>query len=179
MRRVEQVDRQTILDELERARREFRGFLDEASKVELSRRSRGTRWTNEQLLFHMLFGYILVRVLLVIARLFWRLPDGASRRFAQILNAGTAPFHVVNYVGSCSGALVFNHRRMGARFDRTLDAIERRLMREAEGDFHRGMHYPARWDPYFTDVMTLEDIYRYPTLHFDHHARQLTLDSAT
>jgi len=172
---MKQVDRQAIIDDLERARRDFHRLLDGASKPELSQPSRGTRWTNEQLLFHMLFGFILVRVLLIIVRLFWRLPDGASRRFSQILNAATAPFHVVNYFGACGGALVFNHRRMGVRFDRTLDAIEARLVDEAEADLHRGMHYPERWDPYFTDFMTLKDIYRYPTLHFDHHARQLTL----
>ena len=175
---MERVDRLAIVDELERARREFHRLLDGASKVELSKQSRGTRWTNEQLMFHMLFGYILVRVLLVIVRLFWLMPDGASRRFSQILNAVTAPFHVVNYLGSCGGALVFNHRRMGAGFDRTVDAIEARLMGEAEVDLRRGMHYPDRWDPYFTDFMTVEDIYRYPTRHFDHHARQLTLRGA-
>ena len=176
MRKVERVDRQAIVDELERARADFHRLLDGASERELSRPSQGTRWTNEQLLFHMVFGYLLVRVLLVVIRVFWRLPDGASRRFSQILNAGTAPFHVVNYLGSCGAALVFNHRRMGARFDRAVDVIERRLIRESEEDLHRGMHYPARWDPYFTDFMTLEDIYRYPTRHFDHHAQQLTLE---
>ncbi|WP_328731952.1 hypothetical protein OHT20_17830 [Streptomyces caniferus] len=40
------------------------------------------------------------------------------------------------------------------------------------------MHYPVRWDPFFTDFMTLADIYRYPTRHFDFHHRQLTLDAA-
>jgi hypothetical protein len=172
---MKQVDRQEILGEFERARSDFHRFLDGASKDELSRRSNGTRWTNEQLLFHMLFGYILTRALVIIARLFWRLPDGASRRFSQLLNAGNTPFHVINYLGSCGGALVLNHRRIGPAFDRTLDAVERRLMREAESDFRRGMHYPEGWDPYFTDFMTLEDIYRYPTLHFDHHAKQLSL----
>ena len=37
------------------------------------------------------------------------------------------------------------------------------------------MHYPTRWDPYFTDYMTLADIYQYPTRHCAHHRRQLTL----
>jgi hypothetical protein len=172
---MHQVDRQGIVAEMERAREEFHRLLDGASKAELSRPSRGTRWTNEQLLFHMLFGYILVRVLVVLIRLFWRLPDGASAIFSRILNAVAVPFHAVNYLGSCGGALVFNHRRMGAQFDRTIDALQHRLAGEAETDLHRGMHYPDRWDPYFTEFMTLEDIYRYPTLHFDHHARQLTL----
>ena len=38
------------------------------------------------------------------------------------------------------------------------------------------MHFPVGWDPYFNDVMTIRDVYRYPTQHYDHHRRQLTLD---
>ena len=37
------------------------------------------------------------------------------------------------------------------------------------------MHYPTRWDPFFTGYMTLADLYRYPTRHYDFHRRQLTL----
>ena len=29
-------------------------------------------------------------------------------------------------------------------------------------------------DPYFSDVMTITDVYRYPTQHYEHHRRQLT-----
>ena len=45
----------------------------------------GTRWTNKQLLFHMVFGFLLVRVLLVVVKGFGRLPAAVSlartRRF--------------------------------------------------------------------------------------------------
>ena len=37
------------------------------------------------------------------------------------------------------------------------------------------MYYPASWDPFFVRYMTLYDLYRYPTRHFDFHQRQLTL----
>ena len=172
---AERIDRQAIFDELGRARATFHDLLDAAAKADLIRPSQGTRWTNEQLLFHMLFGYIIVRVLLVLVRLFSHLPDAASRTFARILNSATVPFDLVNYLGSCVGARVFNHRRMGAKLDRTIDALERRLTSETEADLVRGMHYPVRWDPFFTDFMTLEDMYHFPTQHFDFHARQLTL----
>ena len=36
------------------------------------------------------------------------------------------------------------------------------------------LHYPARWDPFFTDYMTLADLFRYPASHCDSHRRQLT-----
>ena len=36
------------------------------------------------------------------------------------------------------------------------------------------MHFPIAWDPYFKDIMTVADVYDYPTQHYDHHRRQLT-----
>jgi len=42
----------------------------------------------------------------------------------------------------------------------------------------RGMHFPTGWDPYFADFMTLRQIYHYPTQHYIHHRRQLTLAGA-
>ena len=88
--------------------------------------------------------------------------------------SATVPFDGVNYVGSRIGTRVINQRRMGAVFDHTTAALERRLNRETEADLLRGMHYPVRWDPFFADFMTLADVYRYPTQHFDFHGEQLT-----
>ncbi|MEV4445590.1 MULTISPECIES: DinB family protein [Streptomyces] len=106
------VDRQAIHKELERARTTFHRLLDNATEDDLRRPTDGTRWTNEQLLFHMLFGYILIRPLLLLLRIFGRLPRGVSRAFARLLNAGTRPFDVVNYLGPLGGAKVFRRRRI-------------------------------------------------------------------
>jgi hypothetical protein len=62
---------------------------------------------------------------------------------------------------------------MGTKLDRVLDSLQRRLIRETDDDLRRGMHFPPRWDPFFSDYMTLEDVYRYPGRHFDFHAEQL------
>jgi hypothetical protein len=40
------------------------------------------------------------------------------------------------------------------------------------------MHFPVGWDPYFGDYMTMADVYHYPTQHYGHHRRQLTLPDA-
>lgn len=134
----------------------------------------GTRWTNEQLLFHMLFGYLIVRALLPLVRVFSRLPDNVGRIFAYLLNAASRPFDIVNYLGSCIGAIVFNRRRMGTKLDRVIVSLHRSLDAETEERLRRAMAFPARWDPYFEDTMTLADVYQYATQHFDHHRRQLT-----
>ncbi|MEP6816588.1 MAG: DinB family protein [Marmoricola sp.] len=169
------IDRQAIHDELELARATFSKLVLNAEPVDLRRASEGTRWDNRQLLFHMLFGYMIVRALLPIVRRFGRLPDRYSRVYAAILNAATSPFHVVNYLGSCVGALVFRGPRLIVRFDRTIASLHLHLDEETEGALLRSMHFPVGWDPYFADRMSLADVYRYGTQHFDFHQRQLTL----
>ena len=86
----------------------------------------------------------------------------------------TTPFHQINYYGSCAAAMVYNRRRMGAKLDRVIDSLQHRLARETDDTLRRGMHFPPGWDPFFSDYMTLEDVYRYPGRHFDFHAAQLT-----
>lgn len=61
-------------------------------------------------------------------------------------------------------------------FDHVIATLHDRLDAESDTALARGMHYPTRWDPFFTDYMTLADVYRFPTRHFEFHRRQLTLD---
>jgi len=101
------IDRQAIHDEMEQAKIEVQRLLAKASAADLKRRSDCTRWTNQQLLFHMVFGYMIVRALLGLVRVFGRLPDRFSKVFAAILNSTTPAFHVINYLGSSGAAMVF------------------------------------------------------------------------
>lgn len=173
------IDRTALAGDLERARAEFHRLLCEADRHDAwTKPTSGTRWTNEQLLFHMVFGYMIVQRLLILVRIFSRLPDQVRRVFAHSLNAATKPFDAINYYGSCAAARVYNRRRMGAKMDRIIAALQRKLVRESDDAFDRGMHYPTRWDPFFKDYMTLEDVYHFPGQHFDFHKHQLTVNSA-
>jgi hypothetical protein len=173
------MDRGQITAEMERMRVDFHRLVDTAKTAELRAGTDGTRWTNEQLLFHMLFGYLLVHNLQVLVAVLTRLPRSVSKWFAAILNAATGPFHVVNYIGSLGGARVLGYAGM----ERLMDVVIRRLQRSvtlaSEDTLSRGMHFPTGWDPYFADYMTVREIYHYPTQHYDHHRHQLTLNSAT
>lgn len=155
--------------------RELELWLAAASDADLRRRSAGTRWTNEELLFHMVFGYMVVQALLPLVRMFAALPAPYSRGFARMLNAGTVPFDVVNYLGSKAAARVFNRKRMAAKLRRVTRSLERRLEGESAASLARGMSFPDRWDPFFTPWMPVADVYAYPILHFDFHAAQLSL----
>lgn len=71
---------------------------------------------------------------------------------------------------------MLGRRAQAALFDRVIAALHRRLDAETDADLARGMPYPTRWDPFFQDYVTLADVYRFPTQHFDFHHAQLTLD---
>ena len=49
-----------IHDEMEETRHTFRQLMNNATSANLRRESNGTRWTNRQLLYHMVFGYLIV-----------------------------------------------------------------------------------------------------------------------
>lgn len=104
MSRSKRVDRREIAGEFERVRAEFHRLVGGASSECFDRPSAGTRWTNEQLLFHMVFGYMVVRRLLILVRILGRLPNGVSCRFAAAQNASTRLFDEVNYRGTCQAA---------------------------------------------------------------------------
>ena len=169
------LDRAVVLAEMESARLDFHQLAGGAAAADLRQPTDGTRWTNQQLLFHMLFGYLVVRALLVLVRVFGVFPDGASKAFARLLDSAHRPFDLINYLGSCAGARVISPTRMTRMLDRVIGALQQQLQRETGSALGRGMHYPTTWDPFFADYMTLADIYHYPTQHFRFHQRQLTL----
>jgi hypothetical protein len=167
-------DRQAVHAELERVRQTFARHVVEMKHEDLRRKSNGTEWTNRQLLFHMLFGYLLVRNLLWMVKVLGHLPRSSTKPFAALLNFCTRPFHRINYLGSVCGGAVFTPQRMQRRLDGVTAKLDRDLHRQGEAALTRGMYYPTRWDPYFKQYMRLGDIYHYPTQHFDHHDRQLS-----
>src|SRR6478672_5642798 len=147
------MNRVDIHEELRQAQNDFHQLVAGATAQDLRRRSDGTRWTNRQLLWHMVFGYLIVRTLMPLVHLLGRL--GWSRRFAATLNAAWRPFHRLNYLGSCGGGLVLAPGRMAGLMDLTIRGLTRRLEGEAPAQLALTMHFPTRWDPYFRPTMSV------------------------
>jgi hypothetical protein len=164
-----------IRDELDRVRAEFRALIANSTPADLKRTSNGTRWTNRELLFHMMFGYLITRNLRYLFAIMSRAPERVQRGFAATLDAATRPFNLVNYWGSRFGGRVLSLDRMARWSDGVINSLQRSLDAETETSLRRDMVFPTRWDPYFKPQMTRQDLYHYPTLHFDHHRRQLTI----
>jgi hypothetical protein len=62
----------------------------------------------------MLFGYLIVRALVGLVRVFGLLPGGPSKAFARLLDSACRPFGLINYLGSCAGARIIPPRRNGS-----------------------------------------------------------------
>ena len=82
---------------------------------------------------------------------------------------------VINYLGSCAGGWLLTPARMTRLMDGTMRALRRRLERETAETLALTMAFPTSWDPYFTETMTVLDVYHFGTQHFRHHQDQLTL----
>jgi hypothetical protein len=172
---VVDISRAAIREELLAAAAHFRRLCETAGPQRLELRTEGTRWTNREMLFHLLIGYLVVRTLLPLVWLLTRMPLAVRRGFAATLNAGARPFHLVNYLGSVGGGHVLSLPRTASLFDRTCRRLADRLAHASDADLARTTPFPARWDPFFTDRMSLLDIYHYPWQHFAFHEQQLTL----
>ncbi len=167
------MDRNEVIKELRRVQADFHQLVSTTSADALRRRSQGTRWSNQQLLFHMVFGYVVVRTLLPLVHALGRL--GRSRGFAATLNAGYRPFHLINYLGSCGGGQLLTTRAQAALLDRTINALQRELAAETDTSLALSMHFPTAWDPYFKPTMSVLDVYHFGTQHYEHHRCQLDL----
>jgi len=173
---VAEPDRDQVARELADAPAAYRALLNAATPQVLRRRTNGTRWTNREMLFHLLLGYLLVRNLRPLVWIMSRLPRPLQQGFAATLNACARPFHVMNYIASVIGGRGATLRRLDAMFTNVTTTLGRRLAQATEADLQRTMAFPARWDPFFTDRMSLLDIYHYPTQHYQFHRAQLTVD---
>src|SRR6266545_1670621 len=64
-----ELDRDQVHRELTQAPADYHALLEAATPDLLRRETNGTRWTNREMLFHLLLGYLIVRNLLPLVRL--------------------------------------------------------------------------------------------------------------
>jgi len=166
-------NKETICAELESTRQTFHTLLVSLSEDDLRKKSRNPGWTNGQILAHMTFGFIILNALLPMARLWGRLPKGASRIFAGLLNAFTVPFNWVNALGARFQARVFTFKRIGWFYDRAYFSLIKQIDWIEADEWERGMYYPTQWDASFNDFMTIEKLFHYPVIHFNFHLEQI------
>lgn len=154
---------------------DFSGIVQNALALELDRPTNGTRWTNRQLLFHMVLGQNIALSAIPLLGLFSRLPPAASRNWSRLLEACTGPYNWINWAGSAAAGQVLTPQGMLRMMDKTTRTIVNCYDLANEEALERGMTMPASWDPYFTPWMNRRDILTWAPNHYRHHRRQLTL----
>src|SRR6187397_2111375 len=107
MDREQHALKKAIREELETSRASFHSLLASLSAQDFQRQSLNQGWTNGEILAHMTFGFMIVNILLPLARVWGRLPKGSSRWFAWLLNALTGPFNWFNAIGARGQGKVF------------------------------------------------------------------------
>lgn len=166
--------RESIRAELESTRFSFHALLNSLSEQDLRKKSLNIGWTNGEILFHMTFAFMILSSLIPMV-LFWgRLPKRCSKIFAGILNSFTGLFNWINAFGARGGGRIYRRERIRSKFDRIYLSLLRRLDSIPEDDWQCGMYYPLKWDALFSEYMTLEDIFRYPVMHYKFHLNQIS-----
>ena len=166
--------KELIRRELETTRAKFHSVLASLSEKDFEKQSLNPGWTNGEILAHMTFGFIVVNVLLPLARLWGRLPKGSSKWFAWLLNALTGPFNWLNALGARGQGKVFTYQRVGKIYDRAYFSLLRKIDSIQDDEWERGMYYPTKWDSNFDEFMTLERLFHYPVTHFNFHLKQIS-----
>jgi DinB family protein len=171
---VKPQDRKTVIKAaLESTRAAFHALLDSLTEDDLRKQSLNPGWTNGEILAHMLFGFMILNVLIPMARLWGRLPKSSSKPFAWLLNAITGPFNWFNALGARMQGTVFTYKRLGKLFDRVHASLVQQVDSIKDDEWQRGMYYPIRWDSNFSEFMTLEKLLHYPVNHFNFHLDQI------
>ncbi|MEO5887097.1 MAG: DinB family protein [Anaerolineales bacterium] len=168
-----QTTRETIRAELESTRATFHALLGSLTQENLRGRSHNPGWTNGEILAHMTFGFIVINVLLPMARLWGPLPRGSSKWFAWLLNSVTGPFNWVNALGARFQGRVFNYGRVGRVYDWVHASLLKQVESIKDDEWQLGMYYPTQWDANFDEFMTLEKLFHYPVIHFNFHLNQI------
>jgi hypothetical protein len=166
--------KEEICTELEAARAQFHSLLNSLSEQDFQKQSLNSGWTNGEILAHMTFGFIIINVLLPMARLWGRLPNSSSKWFALLLNTFTGPFNWFNALGARGQGKFFTRKRIGKIYDQTYFSLLNRVNSIKDSEWGRGMYYPTKWDPNFEEFMTLEKLCHYPVTHFNFHMTQIT-----
>src|SRR5215216_3698964 len=165
--------KEEIRRELEMARAKFHTLLDSLSEQDFQKQSLNPGWTNGEILAHMTFGFIIINVLLPMARLWGKLPKASSKPFAWLLNVSTRPFNWFNALGARGQGKFFTRRRIGKIYDRAYFSLLKKINAIEDDEWEHGMYYPTKWDPNFEEFMTLEKIFHYPVTHFNFHLTQI------
>jgi len=169
----------SVRAELQATQITFHELLDSLNEVDMQTQSLNPGWKNGEIIAHMTFGFLILTVLMPMARLWGRLPKASSKPFAALLNAVTGPFNWINGLGARGQGRVFTQKNVGKIFDRAIASLLSQVNTIRDEEWGRGMYYPVKWDSNFDVFMTLEKLFHYPVVHFNFHLKQIARNAVS
>lgn len=163
-----------VINNLESARSSFQILLEELTEEDLNQLSSNPGWTNNEIMAHILFGFIILNSLLPMAKILGRFPKNLTKPFSWLLNSFTRPFNWINKLGARLQGKVFTGKRMKKYMDQVVNSLKRKAETIRKDEWQNGMFYPNKWDANFDEFMTLEKLFNYPIVHFNFHKTQLS-----
>ena len=165
--------KERIRKEIVKVREVYNKLLYSLTNADMAKKSKNAGWTNGEILFHILLGFIVVILLFPLVKMFARLPKSWSKKFANFLNFSTPVFNFLNALGARVGGKIFNKELLKKKFDWVIEGLLKKLSDMKENDWEMGMYAPNKWDSLFDEFMTLEKLFSYPVKHFNFHAKQI------
>lgn len=153
--------REAIRLELEATKDRFHELLDSLSAEDLAKPSSNPAWTIAQVVYHM-----------SVAPRFLPSDVALIRRSGRMPKPPAFLFHTLNVWLARWGARKATHRSLGDQYDKAHARTTEALATIREDEWQLGADYPG-WDPMLAGYVTLEDLFHYPTRHFEAHAKEI------
>jgi hypothetical protein len=166
--------KESIRAELKITRDSFRSLVNSLSENDFQKQSHNRGWTNGEILAHMTFGFIVINMLLPMARLWGKLPKASSKWFAWLLNVFTGPFNWFNALGARGQGKVFTRQRIEKIYDHIYFSLLKNIDSIKDEEWEHGMYFPTQWDSNFEEFMTVEKLFHYAVKHFNFHLTQIS-----
>ena len=158
--------KEELAQELETTRQNFHHLLDSIPEALYVHPSDNPAWTIGDVLYHITLGPIAIRFEIWMIRYF-------SGLFRLGLNDTTSKlFNWINAPFARRGGRI-NRQRLIKAYEAGHAGMISSLKRVQEADFEKSVIYPAAFVSELAGVVTIERLFRYVTLHFDVHARQI------
>lgn len=153
--------RESIRAELESTRRASHRLLDQLSDHDLGLQSLNPVWTVAEVLYHMSLAP-------------GNPPNDLAliRRLKRITKIPAGPFNWLNERLTKIGARDATKEILAEGYDRAHEKTLGALDSIQDDEWQRGVDYPD-WDPFLSGYVTIERLFRYFTLHFESHARDI------
>ncbi|MEP7136046.1 MAG: DinB family protein [Chloroflexota bacterium] len=158
--------KEELAQQMESTRQNFHHLLDSIPEALYVHPSDNPAWTIGDVLYHITLGPPAIRVeVWMIRHASWLFKYFLNDTTSKIFNWGNALF--------AQQPKRITRQSLIKAYEAGHAGLMSRLRRVREADFEKSVIYPESFVSELAGVVTIERLFRYVTLHFDVHAKQI------